>query len=283
MNEQSSVSPLRGLIIASLLGLAFALCLVAFSYWMDGSTLATRSATSLVMPVGVAWIGALTGALFFAFKRDWSAALLFATGFVFLGITGNPFIAAQFIGSVEMAEQPVSATKTDPFRAVVVLGGGESMTLDGTEELNRNGERIFSAAQLWHAGLVSSVICTGSDPRQIANPRDVAKTLLESVGVPAEVIYKIPGENTSQEMRSLKKFIDDPPAGFPEAGEIALITSAFHMQRAIRLAAVQGLDIHPLPCGYLSVYRPNSLVPTAEAAGDFGSALKEVLGGLVGR
>ncbi len=168
MNEQSSVSPIRGLIIASLLGLAFALCLVAFAYLMDGSTLATRSATSLVMPVGVAWIGALTGALFFAFKRDWFAALLFATGFAFLGITGNPFIAAQFIGSVEMAEQPVSATKTDPYRAVVVLGGGESMTLDGTEELNRNGgaDLLRCSALARRVGFQRDLYWVGSTPNR---------------------------------------------------------------------------------------------------------------------
>jgi len=178
------------------------------------------------------------------------------------------------------------AKRDKPFRAVIVLGGGAGVTQQQTKELNREGERIFSAAQLWHAGLVSSVICTGSTPSSAEHPRDISAELLQSVGVPTEVIFKAPGENTIQEMQALKEFLEAPPSGFPESGEIGLITSAFHMRRAMRLASAKDLDFHPLPCGYRRAYRgfsPKALIPDADAVAVFGSAFKEKLASLVGR
>ncbi len=273
--------------VASGSGLLFALSLVLLSYIVEGSTLATRSATDLVMPVGLIWLASFSSAVFFALNKQWAAAVTFAIGFIFVGITANSYVASRFIQFVEWPERQPGSNREQPFRSVIVLGGGLSFTPSMNAELDRDGERVFSAAQLWHAGLVSSVICTGSASNGIGNPRDVGATLLESVGVPPQVIYKVPGENTTQEMQGLKKFFADPPDGFPASGELALITSAFHMHRAMRLASEFQLQLHPLPCAYRSDYFPNfsprALIPSADAAADFGVALKERLGELVGR
>ncbi|NND98128.1 MAG: YdcF family protein, partial [Pirellulaceae bacterium] len=247
----------------------------------------TRSATDLVLPIGLIWIGLFACAGYFALQKQWLASWLFAIMFATLGITGNRYVAFKFIQSVELPVQQPQATTDDPYRTVIVLGGGAELTRLSTAELNRDGERIFSAAQLWHAGLVSSIICTGSVPDGSGDPQHVGKELLESVGVPTAVIYTLPGENTSQEMLSLREFFDNPPDSFPESGDTALITSAFHIRRALRLAATQQLDFDPLPCGYrsenFSGFSPRALIPAAEAAESFGLVLKELLGGLVGR
>ena len=281
------MSTQRTAAIALALSLGLGGCLVAFSYVVEGPTTATRSATDLVMPFGLVWIGLFAGTALFALQKQWVASCLFAILFIVHGITGNPYIASKFIESVELPEQPLTATTDHPYRTVIVLGGGTIITPLMTAELDRDAERIFSAAQLWHAGLASSIICTGSSSDGIANPRDIGATLLESVGVPAAAIFKVPGENTSQEMASLKEFFDDPPDGFPETGEVALVTGAFHMRRAMRLASTQQLDFDPLPCGYRSghfpAFSPRALIPKADAAESFGLALKELLGGLVGR
>jgi uncharacterized SAM-binding protein YcdF (DUF218 family) len=111
--------------------------------------------------------------------------------------------------------------------------------------------------------------------------------LLESVGVPTAVIFKVPGENTTQEMKGLKEFFANPPTAFPKSGDTALMTSAFHMRRAMRLAKSHQLDLEPLPCGYRSGFfrrfSPRDMIPNADAASAFGTALKECLAGLVGR
>lgn len=268
-------------------GLGFSILLVLLSYLVEGLQLATRSATDLVMPVGLIWVALFTGMVCFASQRIRPAAFFCAIGFLFVSITGNAYLSSKFIQSVEWPEVDPRATPDHPYRTVVVLGGGAGTTAERTPELHRDGERVFSAAQLWHAGLVSSIICTGSASDGIDHPRDIGTALLESVGVPSDVIYKVPGENTTQEMEGVKAFFADPPDGFPTAGDDALITSAFHLPRAMRLAQKYELDFDPLPCGYrsgfFSRFSPRDLIPKAEAAADFAAALKERLGGLVGR
>ncbi len=288
MNQAAQPSSVRrSAIIAMMSALAFAISLVLLSYVVEGATTATRSATDLVMPVGMIWIGLFACAAFFALQKQRAAAGLFATLFAVLGITANPYVASKFIESVEWPERQPTATIDQPYRTVVVLGGGADITSLQTEELNASGERIFSAAQLWHAGLASSIICTGSSSDGVGHPREIGANLLESVGVPKQVIFKVAGENTTQEMAGLQEFFDNTPPSFPEMGDIALITSGFHMRRAMRLAATRNLDFDPLPCGYRNEYfprfSPRALIPNAEAADSFGLALKERLGGLVGR
>lgn len=288
MNQESENSSIhRSASIALILALGLSGLLVLFSNLVEGPTTATRSATDLVLPVGLIWIGLFACACYFALQKQWVASCLFAIVFTTLGITGNRYVALKFIQSVELPEQQPQATADDPYRTVIMLGGGAELTSLSTEELNRDGERIFSAAQLWHAGLVSSIICTGSVPDGSGDPQHIGANLLESVGVPAEVIYTVPGENTSQELQSLKEFFDNPPEGFPQSGDNALITSAYHMPRAMRLASTLQLDFDPLPCGYrmeqVSAFSPRVLIPEAAAAESFGLALKELLGGLVGR
>ncbi len=277
----------RSLFLAAAVGLVFSIFLVLFSYLIEGLQLATRSATELVMPVGLIWVAMFTGMVFFALQRNRPATLSFVLGFLFVSITGNPYLSSKFIQSVEWPEVEPQATPENPYRTVVVLGGAATTTSLQTPELQRDGERLFSAAQLWHAGLVSSVICTGSASDGVDHPRDLGSVLLESVGVPSEVIYRIPGENTSQEMAGVKAFFADPPADFPKAGDDVLITSAFHLPRAMRLAKKHNLVFDPLPCGYrsgfFSRFSPRAMIPKAEATANFGTALKERLGGLVGR
>ena len=101
-------------------------------------------------------------------------------------------------------------------------------------------------------------------------------------------------------MKDLSRFFKQVPDQFPPIsastltaksvrplGGVALITSAFHMGRAMRLAQGERLDFEPFPTCYRSsvagTVSPKLLIPSADAASDFGRALKEVLAKLVGR
>ncbi len=51
-------------------------------------------------------------------------------------------------------------------------------------------------------------------------------------------------------MKNLKRLLYNPPPDFPKEGSVGLITSAFHMNRSMRLAGVQGLALEPIPVAY---------------------------------
>ena len=70
-------------------------------------------------------------------------------------------------------------------------------------------------------------------------------------GIPAERITQLGGMNTSQEMIELRQFLGEhPPA------RVGLLTSAFHMPRAERLARKNGLQLTPIPAGFLGLKEP---------------------------
>ncbi|TWT69549.1 YdcF family protein [Crateriforma conspicua] len=285
---------LIGPIVSSAFTLAIvAGCLIALAFWADGYSAALRTFTSMIMPVGLAWTigGFLT--LWSIRRGRLGGILVFGLFFVAVGLLGNSRISDRLMRSVEWpiedaADEQLESTIAPPFRTIVVLGGSISTGPDGRFELGPDGERIFTAAQFWHQGRTESIICTGSSVTTEA-PSTTGRILLESAGVPAKAIFESPGMNTVEEMQNLKTFFDQPPETFPQAGDgrIGLITSAFHLNRAMRLARAQGFKFTPLPVAYRQGERDNyevyDWVPTVQNLKDSTTALREWLAYFAGR
>ena len=257
------------------------------TWWTFGIAPAMRCMTALVMPLGLLWLLFLGGGVFFLRRRQTPLAAGSACLFVLLGVVGNDRVASWLMSLTEAAPNPAAVESHDPFRAVIVLGGGASLRANGIAELNEDGERIFSAAQLWHDGKAPFIVCTGSSADGIGHPSQVGRELLQSVGVPASAIIEVPGLNTTGEMHHLKELLKNPPAHWPASGRIGLITSAFHLPRAMRLARTQGLDFTPLPCAFRvnadQPFSPRDFVPGAGDLRQTERAAKEWLAWLLGR
>ncbi len=289
MTESNATNPrwLRSSLFAVLAGAGVAIGFVTASLLIEGPSSAARTATTLVMPLGMIWLLLLIAGIWLAMQRQWLVAAGCGVLFLVLTVVGNGYVASRFIHRIELPEQPVSATPDKPYRAVVVLGGAAFVNDYGTTEVQRAGERILSAAQLWHSGVVAAIVCTGSGPTGKNHPHQLGAELLQSLGVPNEVIFHVDGENTSQEMEHLREFFGELPDTFPTTGEFALITSAYHMRRALRLAETQQLAFAPLPCGYLGTATTTLVIrrfiPSAAAFDEFSMTLREHFAALVGR
>jgi uncharacterized SAM-binding protein YcdF (DUF218 family) len=104
----------------------------------------------------------------------------------------------------------------------------------------------------------------------------------EQLGVPDEAIVPISGPHTtSQEVVRIK-------AEAAERGwrRIGLVTSAWHMRRALRLCRVAGLEVTPIPCDFRGDIPPWSLVwlvPRDRGFVKVQFACWEYVGALVGR
>ena len=110
--------------------------------------------------------------------------------------------------------------------------------------------------------------------------------LLQFFG-PKENIELLEGQTTSHEMQSLAKI--------PEIADerVGVITSAWHLKRALRLAKSQGLNLVPVPGNFRSP--PNfdeppligeivrGLIPKSDGLNQVSIALKEHLARLAGR
>lgn len=255
-----------------------------------GKTPATGAATNLVMPIGALWLVLMGCWIGTAAMRQRVASVAFASCCLGLTICGNGRIAGYLVSQIETPEVIFDSQTRQPLSCVAVLGGGVSVTSAGTAELNRDGERVVSAAQFWHSGLTKTIICTGASAVNEYDPNVVGRDLLITMDVPPEHIFQIGGENTSEELVNLKEFLNSPPDSFWKLsgdGDVGLITSAFHMPRALRLAKQQGLELTPIPtCFRSSIWNPvtpGDLIPTAGACDTISIVLKEHLAKSVGR
>jgi len=253
---------------------------------VSGPTMVEKLLTALANPVGLIWLG-LIGLVYFCIlnRQSWPALSGFACWLI-LTVGGNQLVADWLANSLESPFQNIDIFHMEPFDTVVVLGGGTSSLQNGRSQLSNSGDRIATAARLYHAGQVKRLVCTGtqtfrSTPKDL-HPREEAAEILLGLGVPANFVLQMKGDNTSQEMANLKKWIDQNDAG----GRVGILTSAWHLPRAIRLAKSQGLEVQPIPSNFTSrpfAPSPNLVVPSGENLMVTGQIMKEYLARLVDR
>jgi len=259
---------------------------VAYGFYQDGRSIAEKVATSAVMPLSMLIFVVFGLGLFFIRNAKWSIGL----GLVFLAmltwIGTSPIVANWVMDDLESRVQSQLPTAKDQLDCVVVLGGGTGMTPDLRPQFASSGDRIGLAIRLYHAGAVKNIIVTGTaqlgtENEHTKDPSSQSKQLLVESNVDESVITMIQGINTTEEMRSLK--------ARPELWQgkrCGLITSAFHLPRAMRLAEAQGLSLIPIAADYRSNrsrFNSRQLMPSGDALNTIELAIKEHLGMLLGR
>lgn len=171
---------------------------------------------------------------------------------------------------------------------IIVLGGGMSPAINavrGGYELNRSGDRFVEALRLARlhpqARLLisggSGALLPGSDSEAAAGAR-----FFTALGVaPERLVLEDRSRNTAENARYSRALLD------PQLGEVwLLVTSAFHMPRAVGLFRRAGFDIVPWPADYLTTgteaFAP-SLDQPAENLAILSTAIREWAGLLVYR
>lgn len=237
------------------------------------------------MPEGLVWLGlaAFACALFRAGNRRLAAAavalwlLYTAAGNVWVGSVLTRFLERDFRGMDSMA--------AGPFDAVIVLGGGLEVREDGSGMISSAGDRVLLGARMLLAGRTKLLIASGPLV-PLPGGRDVSyaeatKRFWVELGVPSEAIVTVTGpRTTSEEVRALKELI--PSSGWRRVG---VLTSAWHLRRAMRLCRRAGIDASPLPADVIVAkpFTPRSLIPQYEGFMAVHLACWELLGAALRR
>lgn len=256
----------------------------AYAAW--GTTILEKSLTALAMPVGFIWLILLAWVYGAFCLRQRKTAIVAGLCLAVVWGFGNFMIANTLVRSLERPFFGFDPEALEPLDAVVVLGGGTTTNPNAQAQLARSGERVAMAAKLFLAGKADRIICTGTQT-YISSEDDLdtsaeSKAVLKDLAIAPEAIDTIPGENTYQEMQSLKKWM----AEHPDAQRIGIITSAWHLERAMRLAAATGIEATPIPADFLSRFptvSPDWIIPSSDNLDHSTLAIKEYLAALVGR
>ncbi len=245
-----------------------------------------KLAGTLAMPAGLVWLtlGGLAWGLAEAGHRRW--ALATGACFIAYALAGNAWVGSILVRQLEAPFANVDPFRGDPLDAAVILGGGLDVTERGQITLGDAGDRVILALRLQRAGRVHTLVTTGPHfrhpvPDDLTVPRATAM-LWEELGVPSSSIVPIDGpRNTSAEITAFARLVR--ARGWQRVG---IVTSAWHLRRAMRLAGRAGLDAQPLPADVRSQsipVTPRYLVPQGDGFGWVNTCCWELLGAAVGR
>lgn len=256
---------------------------LALCWWAYDWHLVEKMLTRMVMPTGL-----VAGLLVFGIvlTRAWgqtAGAWMFATVLMLYWLSSNTVTSNWLSAQLEHPYPSIDPATVEPFDAIIVLGGSTSSNDRGHVWLYKDGERVMLAARLFHQGKVDQLITTGRvyDWSPGVDMSVATHKIWTDLGIPPDRITLLDGQNTSLEMKQLKQHFAGtlPP-------RIGLLTSAFHLPRAERLARAQGLELIPIPAGFQSEVREPlayGLIPNHHAIFHTGTACKEFLAAMVGR
>jgi len=216
--------------------------------------------SNLVTVVGL--IGVLL--LLTRFKRTGRA--LMVTSLVLLAIIGLTPLGNALIMPLEGRFPPWRGN--GDVTGIVVLGGAitPDVSIARNEvSLNESAERLTGAALLAAAYPRAKIIFSGGDAglvRAEGAEAPLARQLLLGLGLPpGRLIIEDRSRNTVENAEFSKELADPKPGD-----RWLLVTSAYHMPRAIGVFRRAGFDVEAFPVDWRTVGFPDALAPSTSVA-----------------
>ncbi len=233
-----------------------------------------------VLPPGIFIVLFVAVAYYAWVKRDEKkiAALIFGLTFMFY-LLCTSFVAEKFLGALEnVYEPPKSLPDGD---VIVMLGGGampDSPDVDGRGALcSAPANRLLTAVRLQRKLNVPILLSGGQVYADSGEEAQIAKRILMSLGVKErDIILETKSINTAQNARFSAELLRDGHFSRP-----VLVTSAFHMKRAVLNFARENVEVIPYPADYMvsrePVFHYTKLRPQSEALLQNVTVLQETL------
>ena len=204
-----------------------------------------------------------------------------SSGIIILIICSTPIISQKLIAYLESDYQLKKPSDVKSANAVVVLSGmlRTIKTKNGLSyEWGEGVDRIFAGINLLQLKKAPTLILTrGKMPWSMGLPEgEYLRDVAIKYGVPEENILLTENvENTDQEAKAIKKLfsIDNP--------KIILVTSAFHMPRALIVFEAAGINAIPFPVDFRrGSGKPNymSFIPSAGSFAGTSYFVREMIG-----
>lgn len=211
------------------------------------------------------------------FKRS-----LLITAFILLLIFSNSFLLNRFAKSWDIV--PEHSKITTKYSCAIILGGYVSEDNTGKGFLNWAADRFIQGIKLEESGKVSHLLFTGgnasSNPDAFTEGNWISLEL-KAYQIPDSVILiEKKSRNTTENIRFSKAILQAKHLLPP----YLLVTSAFHMRRALYICKKEGLNVVAYPCNYFAGNGATTLsdfIPSAQALANWNIYLKELVGYLV--
>ncbi len=201
-----------------------------------------------------------------------------------LGVTtvfyllSTALVAEQLMGRLEAVWEPTVHPQGD---VIVMLGGGamqDTPDVDGTGSLcSSPSSRLLTALRLHQKLGVPILLSGGQVYADSGAEAKIARRVLMSLGVPEQdILVETQSLNTRQNAKFSGKIMEQQGFSHP-----ILVTSAFHMERAMLNFSKEGIEAVPFPTDYMvnrhPVFHYNKLMPLAGSLAMNTTVLQEKL------
>jgi uncharacterized SAM-binding protein YcdF (DUF218 family) len=236
----------------------------------------------IVLPEGLL-SSALIAVFVSAYRRSWrGASVSAALAFGIYVTSASPITAHWLMGSLERQHpaDPASLPRAD---VAIVLGGAVHAPSRPRREpeLGDAVDRVWYAAQLYRSGSVKRILVVGGSLPWWPHGRpeaELIRAMLVDLGVPATAIdIGATSRNTYENAVEAKALMQKRP--FTSG---LLVTSAWHMPRALAIFTKAGIPVVPAPCDFRASDTLSGTlldwVPQADAFAMTSAALREWMG-----
>ena len=210
-----------------------------------------KAITFCLMPFNVS-LGLLVFGVLISTRKKWAGfgRMLTLCGVLLLLLASNRQVGLWLLRPLELQYQPIPELTTNDHlptnlyacRYIVVLGGGHADTqlLPSTSKLSSYAlGRITEAVRLARLLPEATIITTGPAYADLPSHAQILGSAAVSLGVdPQRFVFLENGRDTENEVIMIKAKLGEAP--------FALVTSAWHMPRAMALMRHAGLN--PLAC-----------------------------------
>jgi uncharacterized SAM-binding protein YcdF (DUF218 family) len=237
-----------------------------------------KAVVGWILPPGL-FVLALAIMTALLWKRNRRYSIVLACVGLVLYLSSIPLVADALIRTLERAYSPPAEIHGD---VIVMLGGGatpDTPDVGGQGMLTGSAaNRLLTVARLYRETKLPIILSGGQVFPDDGVESDIARRQLVALGVPADaIIVEAASRNTEENARYTKALLERYRFQHP-----VLVTSAFHMRRAVVDFAKVGVSVVPYPTDYqVSVHMywyPNLLVPNGYAMFLVWTALHEYLG-----
>jgi uncharacterized SAM-binding protein YcdF (DUF218 family) len=237
--------------------------------------------SAMVQPVGISFVLVVTGLIIWKLKH-WSraGAFLIVAGSAFLLVLSLPITSYLLLYSLEAqagSYQDPDFLKSNGVQYIVVLGGvGSTDELTPADKSGDSIYRVLEGVRLWHGVPGSRLVLSGMAHPVSGNNLESMKSFPMYLGVESDALTIYANAwDTEDEAEFVSAFLGD--------STFALVSSAYHIPRAMKQFRNKGLNAVASPCGFKAKTPPQlyrSFLPEGSALLGSELAIHEYLGQL---
>ncbi len=242
-----------------------------------------QALNSLAEPIGFLWFLQLAAAAVLLYRRRRRPALCFGIMALFIWMVGGSGLPDRLLGALERPQVGQGLAEVPAGDVVVMLGGGHRYSKHDAFEMDLTAasDRAITAMELIRLRKAPVLVLGGNHYR--INGQSYAEAELLQRWFAAWQLTNAPvlhlgiNANTHDEALHTKSLCTE--RGWQR---VLLVTSAFHMRRAVAVFRTAGVPVVPVACDYqTSCGEKNpelNIIPRSEGFQQLGLYLHEIYG-----